>query len=181
MRFDVYVSGHFQNVQCIMAQQTYPVLLRCTVCDTEHAKYASLALVGARQKERVSSKVSVTCRACSSTMDVLAESPKAEHVRCTAAVDGRSCWVYVALNTHSSSGFCVSMVDTANCTLVEVPMLEIDVITGQNVLFKDISLEENNWVGTFKDHPCAHVDAYEILVKPAKCGLTCGPAQGVVT
>lgn len=170
MRFDVYVGGHFQNVRCIMAQQTYPVLLRCTVCGTEHAKYASLVPVGTRQRERTSSKVSAACAACGSTMDAVAESPSTEHVRCTAAKDGRSCWVHAALDARSSAGFRVSTVDTANCAVVEVPMLELDVISGQNVLFTDISLEENSWVGTFKDHPCALVDSYEILVRPAECG-----------
>lgn len=167
MRFDIYVGGHFQNVRCIMAQQTYPVLLRCTVCDTEHAKYASLVLVGTWQRERASSKASVACAACGSTMDAMAESPRTQHVRCTVSEDGRSSWVQAAEVTRCTAGFRVSTVDTANCAVVEVPMLELDVITGQNVLFRDISLEENSWVGTFKDHPCALVDSYEILVRPA--------------
>ncbi|KAL0263925.1 UNVERIFIED_CONTAM: hypothetical protein PYX00_011240 [Menopon gallinae] len=165
--FDVSI-----NVRNIMAAQTYPVLLRCTVCNTEHTKYASLVPQGAGQGARVSSSVSIACGTCGSVMSAVAEPPRTEYARCTAAEDGKGCWAHVAPDARSATGFHVSTISAANCVVVEVPKLELDVVTGQNVLFRDVPLEENSWTGSFRDNPCAMIDSCDILAREAAEGPT---------
>lgn len=154
MIFEVRVEGSFQNVRSVVAEQDFAVLLRCAACGTDHARYACVAR-----------KIEIACANCGAAMGAVAKAPRSAKMRCVDAVDGKTTWADVHVDGESDRGFCVSELATTDSDVVAVLGVEIAVVTKQNVLFRDVSVDESSWSGIFASNAEAHIDFFRVAIK----------------
>lgn len=157
----LYITGRFKNVKGMRVDQMYPLQLKCTECGAVHPKYVSGQLRATRQDGQETYEAKVTCK-CGVLMSVVSKSPKGQLVRSKDSEHGKVGHFSVP---PFAEGFLVSEMDTELCEVVEVPQMEIDVLTAQDILFRDIPIEDGSWAGVHRGVECAQMDLYKVLIK----------------
>ena len=165
MIFKVVVAGYFQNVKGITALQQFPVLLQCTCCGEEHGKYVTVAPSGAA----FGSGTSVSCKKCHGAMFAASQMPQCVEARCIDAESGKEISVQIVpcRPEPAKEELPVSLVKTEGCRVVEIPHLEISVLTKRDTFFRDILIEEGFWEGGNGTSGPSTLDFYEIAVRGA--------------
>lgn len=152
MIYEICIEGEFQNIQGVSADQRFSVHLKCTSCDLMHKKNVVVTRESTKAKDGTGKfNLIVGCRDCKKSMKLRLIPPKMESTECIDPRSGSLCSADLFPGEHRKEGFVISRLEAVGCWVTEVDPPSIDVISVNNVLFKDIDLEGNSWAGAFRE------------------------------
>lgn len=150
MLYEIAIGGEFQNVKGVAADQTFRVRPSCTSCNTDHAKHVIVSSESERRDDDTGKfNLIMSCGFCQRKMKIKVLVPRRVEVECTDSQTKEFGVVEMHLAEERGNAFVISKLHTTGCRLSSVKLPAIDVLSTENVLFKDVSIEENSWAGTF--------------------------------
>ena len=163
---EIHFIGYFQDVDAITAVQTYPALLRCTKCNTEHDKYFNLNFDNKIIENNMPYNCILECKLCHSRMKVNILQPMMQAITAKDSESGEviSCEVDFGSKRERGKYFLVSTLDCVDCEVIDIPKIDFDLYGGNGRLFRDVPIEESGWIGTYDDHESVVIDCWEIRI-----------------
>lgn len=170
MLYEITIGGEFQNVKGISAEQTFRVIPKCTSCGTEHANHVVVSSESEKREDDTGKfNLIVACSVCKKKMKIKIQAPRSVEVECTNSQTKEFGIVEMCLaEERGSDSFVISRLHTTGCRLSSVEIPQIDVLSTENVLFKDILIEENSWAGASNTESISSIGMLSISVSEAK-------------
>lgn len=152
MLYEIFIEGEFQNIRGVSTGQRFSVDLNCTSCGTEHKKSVIVTKDSVKREDDTGKfNLIVACGFCKKKMKLRVLPPRGESLECIDAESGAHCSAELFLGEHRKEGFVVSSLETVGCLVVRMARPSIDVLSDNNVLFRNIDCESDAWAGAFQE------------------------------
>lgn len=169
MLYEIIIGGEFRNVKGIAAEQTFRVIPRCTSCHKEHANHVIVSSESKKREDDTGKfNLIMSCSACDRKMKIKIQTPKSVEVGCTDSQTKEFGLFEVPLAEERDNFFVISRLHTTGCHLSSVELLQIDVLSTENVIFKDILIEENSWAGASSAESISSIEMLRISLLAMK-------------
>nr|WRO36652.1 hypothetical protein [Antonospora locustae] len=169
MLYEIIIGGEFQNVKGIAAEQTFRVVPKCTSCDTEHANHVVVSSESEKREDDTGRfNLIMSCNICKRKMKIKIQMPRSVEVECTNSETKEFGLVEMRLAEERGDSFVISRVHTTGCRLSGLELPQIDVLSTENVLFKDILIEENSWAGASSAESISSIGMLSISLSEEK-------------